>query len=171
MLKGGGQTMLKQTKWRTALLAMAGIFFAGLALGGSILTVQVRDGHVRATPSFLGKIVGTLHYGDRVTTLSKNGDWQQVNTPRARGWMHSASLAKSNVSLQAGGRAAPLAASNDELALAGKGFNKQVESAFKARHPQMNYAWVDRMEAIKIPPEEMTQFLRQGGLTPEGGAQ
>jgi len=162
--------MLKKTKWRVVLLAVAGIFSAGLVLGGNMLTVQVRDGQVRATPSFLGKIIGTLHYGDRVTVLGKTGDWSQVNTPRVRGWMHSASLTKNNISLQAGRSNAPLAASNDELALAGKGFNKQVESAFKAKNPKMDYAWVDRMETMKVSPEEMARFLKQGGLAPEGGA-
>ena len=163
--------MSKQAKWWLVLLTVTGVFSAGLALGGGTLTVQVRDGQVRATPSFLGKIVGTLHYGDRVTVLDQNGDWNRVNSPRFRGWMHSSALTKSNISLQAGGNNAPLAASGDELALAGKGFNKQVESAFKAKNPQMDYAWVDRMEAIKVSPEEMAQFLRQGGLSPQGGAQ
>ena len=163
--------MLKQTKWRLTLLAVTGVFFAGLALGGAALTVQVRDGQVRATPSFLGKIVGTLHYGDRVTALDQNGDWNKVNTARIRGWMHRSALTKGNISLRAGESNAPLAASGDELALAGKGFNKQVESAFKAKNPQMDYAWVDRMETMKVSPEEMAQFLRQGGLSPQGGAQ
>jgi hypothetical protein len=162
--------MLKKTKWRVFLLAVAGIFSAGIVLGGSILTVQVRDGQVRATPSFLGKIIGTLHYGDRVTVLSTNGDWNQVNTPRVRGWMHRSSTTKSSISLQAGRNNASLAASNDELALAGKGFNKQVESAFKAKNPKMDYAWVDRMENMKVSQEEMARFLDQGGLAPEGGA-
>ena len=161
--------MLKKTKWRVFLLAVAGIFSAGLVLGGSMLSVQVRDGQVRATPSFLGKVIGTLHYGDRVTVLSTNGDWNQVSTVRVRGWMHHSSLTKSNISLQSGRNNAPLAASNDELALAGKGFNKQVESAFKAQNPKMDYAWVDRMENMKVSPEEMANFLDQGGLTPEGG--
>jgi len=163
--------MSKQTKWWLVLLAVTGIFSAGLALGGDSLTVQVRDGQVRATPCFLGKIVGTLHYGDRVTVLDQNGDWNRVNNPRFRGWMHSSALTKTQISLQAGGNDAPLAASGDELALAGKGFNKQVESAFKAKNPQMDYAWVDRMETIKITPEEMAQFLQQGGLSPQGGVQ
>ncbi len=161
--------MSKQTKWWLILLAVTGVFSAGLALGGGVLTVQVRDGQVRATPSFLGRIVGTLHYGNQVTSLGKNGDWNEVTSARMHGWMHRSALTKNRISLQPGGRNAPLAASGDELALAGKGFNKQVESAFKTRNPQLNYAWVDRMEAMKVSPETMTQFLEQGGLSPRGG--
>lgn len=161
--------MIRKARLPLVLLIVMGVLMAGIAASGGMLSVQVRDGQVRATPSFLGKLVGTLHYGDRVTSLDKNGDWNEVSAPGLHGWMHQSALTKSAVSFQAGGQNAPLAASGDELALAGKGFNKQVENAFKAKNPQLDYAWVDRMETMKVSPEEMARFLQQGGLSPEGG--
>ena len=133
------------------------------------MRVQVKDGQVRATPSFLGKIVANLHYGDQVTTLNISGDWTEVSVGGVRGWMHKSALTTGNISLQSGGKGAPLAASNDELALAGKGFNEQVEASFKSRNPNMDYTWVNRMEAVVISPAEMQRFLSEGGLTPQGG--
>ena len=39
-------------------------------------------------------------------------------------------------------------ASASEVALAGKGFNKQVEDSYKAKHADANFAAVDRMLKI-----------------------
>lgn len=163
--------MAKQTKCRFMLLTIFFLFSVSGALGSDMLSIQVQDGQIRATPSFLGKIVGTRHYGDRVAALEKSGEWTKVNAGGIRGWMHSSALTQKKISLQAGEGNAPLAASNDELSLAGKGFNEQVESAYKSKNPKMDYAGVNRMEAIKVSPEEMAQFLKQGELSPQGGAQ
>lgn len=160
--------MLKKTKWALLTLTATGVLITGIALSSGMLSVQVRDGQVRATPSFLGQRVGTLHYGDQVAVLNKNGDWREVSAARVRGWMHQSALTKSVTAFQAGGQNAPLAASGDELALAGKGFNKQVENAYKAKNPTVDYAWVDRMETMTVSPEEMARFLKEGGLSPKG---
>ena len=39
---------------------------AGAADAQKMMSVQVREGLVRATPSFLGRMSGTVFYGDRV---------------------------------------------------------------------------------------------------------
>jgi uncharacterized protein YgiM (DUF1202 family) len=143
---------------------------SGLSLGGKMMRVQVKNGQVRATPSFLGKIVANLHYGDQVTTLNSSGDWTEVSVGGVRGWMHKSALTTGNISLQAGGKDAPLAASNDELALAGKGFNEQVEASFKAKNPNLDYTSINRMEAVTTSAEERQRFLSEGGLTPKGSA-
>ena len=63
--------------------------------------------------------------------------------------------------------------SQDELALAGKGFNDQVEASFMKENRKLDYAWVNLMETFKVKPEMMTAFLVQGelGVQSEGGAQ
>ena len=43
--------------------------FAAAGSAGKMMSVQVKKGDVRATPTFLGKIVTTLAYGDRVEVL------------------------------------------------------------------------------------------------------
>jgi hypothetical protein len=60
-------------------------------------------------------------------------------------------------------------ASGDELALAGKGFSKQVENEFKGKNPNINYAWIDRMEKFVVSQKQSQQFLKEGELSPEGG--
>lgn len=138
---------------------------------GKMMSVQVKRGEVRATPYFLGKIIGILSYGDRVEVLDSRGSWFRVAPPGKAppGWMHSSALSEKRIVLKAGKQDAEVAASGGELALAGKGFNADVEAEFKARHRDVDFSWIDRMEAINIPPEKAAAFLQEGGLTPVPG--
>jgi len=56
------------------------------------------------------------------------------------------------------------------VALAGKGFNKEVEAQYKDEK-QLDYTWVDRMEGYRVSPEQVLAFLQAGGLPVPGGAQ
>ncbi len=60
-------------------------------------------------------------------------------------------------------------ASAGEVALAAKGFNKQVEDSYKAKHGEANFAGVDRMLQLKITPSVVEAFLRKGKLGEFGG--
>lgn len=136
-----------------------------------MMSVQVKQGEVRATPYFLGKIVATLSYGDRVEVLGSKESWFRVS-PRGKsvtGWMHASALSEKRIVLKAGGQDAQAAASSGELALAGKGFNADVEAEFKARNRTIDFSWIDRMQEMKVPPEKITAFLQEGGLVPAQG--
>lgn len=151
-------------------LALLG-FTTAIEGGGKAMSVQVKQGQVRASPSFLGKVVVTLDYGDRVETLEEKDGWIRVVPPakKAPGWMHSSALSEKRIVLKAGKKEAELAASSGELALAGKGFNADVEAEFKARNKGINFAWIDRMQDMTVPPDEVQAFLREGDLTPGKG--
>jgi hypothetical protein len=83
--------------------------------------------------------------------------------------MHVSALTKRKVVLQPGKADVEEAATSDELALAGKGFNKQVEEQFSSDNPDADYAWIDWMEQIVVSPEEIRRFQEEGGLSPKGG--
>ena len=136
------------------------------------MSVQVQSGQVRATPSFLGAVVVTVPYGAAVDVLQQQGEWLQVRTAQDQaGWMHQSALSTKRIVMNAGGATAQAGASSDELALAGKGFNSDVEKEFKAKNKNISFATVDRMVKIKVTPHEMQAFLRAGGVQPaEGGA-
>lgn len=144
---------------------------AAVVEGGKAMSVQVKQGQVRATPSFLGKIVATLAYGDRVETLEDKDGWIKVAPPGSKtpGWMHSSALTEKRIVLKAGRKEAEAAASGGELALAGKGFNADVEAEFKKKHKDVDFTWIDRMQAMKVPPEKISAFLQEGGLAPAQG--
>ncbi|MEN6428876.1 MAG: SH3 domain-containing protein [Phycisphaerales bacterium] len=147
-----------------ALLAIS----AGTALAGS-LNVQVRNGKVRATPSQLGKVVADVAYGATVEAGTLQNGWYPVTLPDGKtGWLHESALTKKRIAMSAGTGDAATGASSDEVALAGKGFNAQVEAKMKA-DGKLDYAWVDRMAAFKVSEDQIAFFRAQGKLL--GGGQ
>lgn len=149
------------------LLAVA----AAVALAAQLMSVQVRSGRLRDKPAFLSRVVCNLAYGDRVVLSGEKGDWRKVApaTGGKPGWMHVSALTEQEIVLNPTDKDVEAAASSDELALAGKGFNKQVEDQYRAQS-NLDYAKVDEMEKIAVPPKLIREFLRKGGLD-AGGAQ
>lgn len=142
-----------------------------VALAAQMQSVQVRSGQLRNKPAFLSKIVCNLAYGDKVSLAKKQGDWRKVSAVKngKSGWMHVSALTEQIIVLNPTDKDVEAAASSDELALAGKGFNKQVEEQYRAQS-HLDYAKVDEMEKIVVPPKYIHDFLRKGGLK-QGGEQ
>jgi len=140
------------------------------AFAAQVMSVQVRDGHVRGTPSFLGKIVGSLSYGQRVAVTGASGDWSEVSFAGAKGWIHASALTSKDLGLRSGSGQAPTSVSGQEMALAGKGFDAQVEQKYRQTHGG-DFASVDRMERNALQPDRLMAFLQEGGVTPRGGKQ
>ncbi len=146
-------------------LACAVLLHAGIARAVDY-SVQVRKADVRATPSFLGAIVHSLAYADRVTQIEKKGDWVRISREgKPLGWVHHQSLSSKRIVLQAG-EVAKTGASSEELSLAGKGFTEEVEKEYKARNAEIDFAPIDRMEKIKISPDDLSRFLDKGKVRP-----
>ncbi len=132
---------------------------------GDALSVQVQETQLRDRPSFLGKAQSNLAYADRVTLLALQGAWMQVQVPGGgSGWVHSSSLTEKKIVLKAGAEDVQAAASSEELALAGKGFNSDVESEFKRQNAEIDFTWIDRMEGWDVKQNDIESFLKKGGL-------
>jgi len=133
------------------------------------MSVQVRNCPVRATPSQLGSTVATVDYGAVVQAGTPQNGWYPVTTADGKtGWVHESALSKKPIAMRAGTSDVATGASSDEVALAGKGFNEQVESKLR-KDGKLDYTWVDRMSAINIGGDKIAQFRTQGHLP--GGAQ
>lgn len=146
------------------------LFTATVALAGAeIMSVQVRSGQLRDKPSFLGKAGASVSYGDRLTVLETSGGWVRVQGDGTSGWIHSSALTRKKLALKSGADDLDSAASTDELALAGKGFNDEVEAEYRAEHPEADFTWIDRMEAVTISPEQAVGFLQAGGIAGQTG--
>jgi len=139
----------------------------------NLMSLQIKKGQLRATPSFLGKIVAELNYAERVAVLEKKETWLRVraSAKNAEGWLHASALTSKKIILKPGATDVSQAASSDELALAGKGFSAQVEGEFKTRNPQLDYAWINQMEQMVVSQNQIEQFLKDGKLSPKGGIQ
>lgn len=143
-----------------------------IAATATLMSVQVKKAEVRDTPSFLGNIVATLNYTDKVTVSQQEGAWYQVvpKNGQSAGWLHASALSKKTIVLVSGENV-QTGASSGEMALAGKGFNADVEAQFKAAHKDIDFSWVDKMEKIKISPSKLQSFAKDGGLVHgQGGA-
>lgn len=170
------------------------IVFSGIAAPPKTMTVQVKEGQLRGTPSFLAGIVARPSYGERVEIIEDKGAWKKVSVRGVQGWMHTSALTTKVIALKAGtgttqtgagagevalaGKAdlpptssGSQSVTTGEIALAGKGFSEEVEKQYKTLNPKLDYAWVDKMEGFKVTPEQMQAFLKQGSVMPaEGGA-
>ncbi len=135
------------------------------------MSVQVKKCQLRNKPSFLGKILTNLNYADQVTVKQEKKNWYEVVPVNKKngGWVHVSALSTKKIVLKEGSEDIKNAASSDELALAGKGFNEQVENDFKKKNKNADFTWIDKMEKIVISSKEMQSFLKNGGLKVEGG--
>lgn len=164
---------------RVFLAAVACLVLASVAAFAADVTrmnVQVQETKIRATPSALGKIVGSLVYGDRVTILDQPAgspaSWRKVSVPGKglQGWVSLSALTDKPIKLQAGSENVQTGASSGEVALAGKGFNEEVEKQYRA-DGNFDYTIVDRMEGYNPTDDQVAAFLQKGGLNTPGGAQ
>lgn len=154
-------------------MALVAVGTSALAAAPSEMSVQVKNGQLRASPSFLGKVIDPVAYGDRVTVVQQQGDWIKIGAPGGKtGWIHQSALTPKRIVVKAGSGDVQTGASGSELALAGKGFNSDVEAEFKANNQDVDFTWVDKMEKMKVSAEESAAFLKQGGVSPaKGGGQ
>jgi uncharacterized protein YgiM (DUF1202 family) len=159
---------------RIAFVILVGITLASVATARQkTMNVQVREAQIRQTPGFLSRVVATVPYTESVNILEEKNDWYQVQTTDGKqtGWMHNTALTKKKLKLSGDGPDAQMSVTSDEQALAGKGFNSDVEKQFKDRNAKIDFAVVDKMEALKIPIKDVQAFLVQGNVSPaKGGA-
>jgi SH3-like domain-containing protein len=130
------------------------------------MSVQIKSAQVRATPSFLGRVLAEVAYAQQVVVQEDRGDWMHVSVPGkgVEGWLHGSALSAKRIVLKAGAEDVQQAAGGGEIALAGKGFNEQVEKEYRARNAEVDFTWVDRMETKKPDTARIKHFAEQGNL-------
>jgi len=145
------------------------ILFVGLLVAETLI-VKVQSTNLRKNPKFYAPVLQALPAGEKVEKVSSQEGWVQVRTSGgAVGWIHSSAVEVQKFSLLALDKSMKTQASASEVALAGKGFNKQVEESYKAKHGELSFAWVDRMLQIKIPAAQVEEFMKKGKLGEFGG--
>jgi hypothetical protein len=138
-----------------------GFVSAQVSRGGT-LYVAVKSQPLKSSTGFFASTRGTLNYGDRVTVLQVSGRFVEVRSATnssLTGWAPSANLSAREI---ISGNTATLSAR--ETALAGKGFNQEVENSYKSQNRNLNYADVDRVEAITVTEANLQRFLQEGRL-------
>ena len=149
---------------RCLLLAILVVLTTG-AVSAQRMSVTVKEVDVRSSPSFLGAIVAKLSYGDSVRVRKEQGSWVEVDIPDSRdtGWIHGSALERKRIIFGASTDAVATEATSGEIALAGKGFNKEVEEKF-IEETELDFSRIDQMEALVIPFGDISDFVSDGGL-------
>ena len=138
---------------------ISGSLFAQVSKGGTAW-VSAKTAAVKSSTWFFASTKGTLQMGDQVSVLQVNGNWAEVKSSAnssLSGWTQVSNLSSRQIVSSSTG------ASASEIALAGKGFNQEVENAYKS-DGQSNYADVDRTEAIVVSQEDLYKFVTEGHL-------
>ena len=141
-------------------LLAGGLASAQVAKGGT-LYAGAKKVALKSSTWFFAGTRGTLNYGDRVTVIQVNGKWVEVRSasnPSLTGW-----TASSNFSVRQVVAGSSSTTTAQEVALAGKGFNQEVENAYKS-NGNLNYADVDKTEAVTVNETELLRFLEEGRL-------
>jgi hypothetical protein len=144
---------------------------AALAQPTQLMSVQLQSAAVREKASPFGPVTGNLSYGDRVLILESSGSWRQVKKApggELTGWIHVSALTEKHILLKPSGDAA-VRATSDEVAIAGKGFTKEVESQYKSENPKLDFTPIDRMIKIVIPQADLQAFVESANAG-NGGA-
>ena len=149
---------MKKTTIMIALLAAAMLLLAGQAL-----VVQVLRSNLMAKPDFLSSSLAPLQKGAPLELVGTEGGWYLVrNASGVKGYVHQSAVTESKVTL---GSIAPgpKGASQDELALAAKGFDEANEKKLRGSkgYNFSDLGWVMEQQAA-MPA--VAQFVRDGRL-------
>jgi hypothetical protein len=155
--------MTSKKKWLAALVCGVFIFTAALC-SAATMSVQVKSSPLRSAPSFLAKMTGEVHYGDRLEVLETKNSWAKVKTAELEGWLHNSVISEKKIALTAGKRDVASSVDAGEVALAGKGFNAEVEKEFR-KDSELNYQAVDQIHTYGISDREKIAFIRDAGLS------
>ena len=101
--------------------------------------------------------------GDSLDVSGRIGDWLQVSAKGVSGCIHKSAVEDRNFATSGRG-ASTGGTSSEEVALAGKGFNPQVEAGYRKSNKNLNYNAVDEIGRIQVSEKSLESFVLQGGL-------
>jgi hypothetical protein len=137
---------------------------ASVPVHASTLRVVTKENAIREYCKFFSPVKLKVRYNDRLDAISKEGDWFRVRFKGIKGCIHKTAVEEKTFTFSGILGSRTQAASSDEVALAGKGFNPEVENSFKSKYPELNFQTIDMIEKYKIPEDKLLRFIKSGGL-------
>ncbi len=162
-----------RTRILVGALAVALLALTAVAIGapakGSTITVTQLTAKLMKTPSFIGATTAKLVRGDQLKFVDAQKDWYRVTTKTgASGWINKSAVVEKAVALSTKpGGGGSGGATADEVALAGRGFSKDVEDKYKSEHKDLDFSHVDKIEKLEVDTEAVAKFAAEGKV---GGA-
>lgn len=147
------------------LFALAALMSVTAALASTI-TVLVQETALRKRAQSYAPSVGTARLGQKFETSGLESGFYKTSA----GYLHSSSVTERKVHLGSADSVGG-SASAEEVTLAGKGFNAQVEKSYGDKNgAAVNFPAVNAMERRSVGEPALFDFLRAGGLASEGDA-
>ncbi len=156
-------------KAKTWVILLALCLISSVAAAATVKVIT-QEAMIRKDKRFFAPALVRAPFGAALQELGREGDWFRVNYQGKEGWIHKSAIQEQKFQLSslAGGQAEE--ASRDEIALAGKGFNPEVEKAFRDKNPKMRYDLVNQVQAYRVEEQKLQAFIRAGNLREPGGA-
>lgn len=145
-----------------AILILIFCVFGLFAKSGQKMYISVEEAILKEKPSFFSKSTNSVFYGEEVIVLDTKGSWKKVQltgNSSVFGWISESSLTKKKILVSE----SKVTASADEIALAGKGFNAEIEAEYK-KQGTTNYDAVDKLEEKSVSFENSLDFMLDGNL-------
>ncbi len=157
-------------KTKTWVILLGLCLIASVAAAATVKVIT-QEAMIRTDKRFFAPALVRTPFGAALEELGREGDWFRVNYQGKEGWIHKSAVQEQKFQLSslAGGQAEE--ASRDEVALAGKGFNPEVEKAFRDKNPKMRYDLVNQVQAYRVEEQKLQAFIRAGNLREPGGVQ
>lgn len=148
------------------LLTMTVFFSLTILSFAETAIVRTKTNHIRTSNRLYAPIVTTVTLEDTLEIISEKGEWLNVRFNGKEGWIHKSAVEKNKKKelrpVLLGAEMAP--EETDEVTLAGKGFNPQVEKDMQKKYSELNFSKVDQIESQVIDGKELEQFIKSGGL-------
>lgn len=145
-------------------LLLALLLLGAVAAHADTLRVVVRESAVRADCRFFAPIRSTVQSNDQLAVIAKNGDWYRVTFKGVNGCIHKSAVQSRTYSFSGTDASSQGGASEDEVSLAGKGFNPQVESAYRKKNSELDFKTVDTIQQYQVAADSLKSFIEAGGL-------
>ena len=165
--------LVRDAKFTRYLLALglALVVLMPAAGWGEVLKVSQPNQSLYPDPDFSSPPVAPVPVGAEVNVESQAGDWYKVEYEGKTGWLNRQAFPPpatgSKFSLGGLLTGTPVKqTSSDEVALAGKGFTPEVETGYRAKHPDLDFSKVDKVESYKVDPATLQAFIKEGDLKP-----
>jgi len=148
---------------KTTMIAILLCSLICLTAAAETLQVTTRENAVRVDCRFFAPVKLKVSLGDQLTVKGRKGDWYLVSARGVNGCIHKSAVGSRKFA-SAGRGAASGGSSADEVSLAGKGFNPQVEAGYRKSNNNLNYPAVDEIIRIQVNEKALESFVLQGGL-------
>ncbi|GAB4483200.1 MAG: SH3 domain-containing protein [Thermodesulfovibrionales bacterium] len=148
---------------RFSFLTLFLMLAAGIC-SADTLSVVTKENAIRESCRFFAPVKVRVVYGDKLEVTGREGDWVRVRFKSASGCIHSAAVTGRTLKLTGSEGQTGTSATSDEVALAGKGFNPQVEAEYRRNHPELDFQKVNAVQSYRLSDEQVKSFIRNGGL-------